>query len=1190
MLIDFHTHFFPDSIVKKSLALLSEKSGVQKMNSRLFSLLASFIFLISGCFSAVCAEQQPVAALWTFDGNLCDSSGHGNDANTPSPVFVPGNNGQGLKTVKDQILIPDSADLRLAPGLRIDFWMKFETQPLDGSPILAKEGEYTLRVDPSSEGGNIAFFVYLDGWEPRARSKIVPKPGTWYHVVMGWNGRDLFLEINDDKVRTPRIGIPAPTGEPVRIGPVDGVIDDLRIENPGAKQVGVAHWSFDGSLSDDSGKGHNIAGKDARFVAGRSGQALQSNLRLQVPGSPDLQLAPGFRIDCSVYFEQLPADGRFIVIKDGEYQLRLDSQKDGGRFAFFVNLNGWEPRASSDEKVKAGVWYRLIAKWDGFTVSLDVNGEKTQTSHSGLVKPGDRPLCIGATGGLIDDLRIENPRLPVIRVRGLTQEHTLLRAGRPEKFSAIIENIGQAVENAVVKLELQKGVTCLGKSIYELGTFPAATTTNVEWTVQADKEVCVWAGVHLTAGSCKPPAFHRVLAFFPASEQSALPTPVMKDGAKSVIHYIDSVEGNNVNTGTSLSVPWRDFTNINGKKLGAGEKLLIKRGSIINQELVISAAGTAENWAEIGAYGTGPRPIIHRNWDIDDRCVLVSNPDYLLIRSLVVSYAAKGLVVYYQKEGHAGLVIDDCIAHHIEGLYRPNAHGIPEWRDRNGPAGDGLHSSAGFAIIGAHARDLVLRNSEMFQTSWGFFVKGDNATVDRVFCHDNYVHNTSPHPAMISPRRSFLKNSIFDAPGGHAHAGTMGIMLCDPQGLVIRNCIFRNQPDSGSHDEGGIDFENHGDGCLIDHCTFQNNAGAAIEVLGLKVPQPKNVEIMNSRFIKNNTAHKLGPSEIYIWGKSPNPDVCCSTGSIHDNGYVTNPGVEFFTNEAPKTTSWELRNNTGYSTVKELEKAMPFNNPPVVNAGPDIFTDSRTVRLAGSVSDDGKPGNNQLVVKWEVLEGPGPVTFKNEGASKTKATFSVTGDYVLRLVGDDGELWLSDMVVVHVLPEDVKVAAAWEFNSTLNKEGWTEVNPGTRVQEWMDQKWECKSDPVKYVSGGYFILTIEDSPDAHLLSPDALDVDLKRNKTIRIKFQNHTPATKMRFRFTTDADAAWDEAKSRTFDVIANDNTPREYAVDMSTVPGWTGRLKQLRLDLATGTALTGTCRFDYIWIDNSKIGMPVEK
>ena len=294
-------------------------------------------------------------------------------------------------------------------------------------------------------------------------------------------------------------------------------------------------------------------------------------------------------------------------------------------------------------------------------------------------------------------------------------------------------------------------------------------------------------------------------------------------------------------------------------------------GAISTRNSPSPPAAPQDNWAEIGAYGTGPRPIIRRNWDIDDRCALVRNPDFLRIRSLVVCYAAKGLIVTYTEAGHRGLVIEDCIAHHIEGLYRPNSHGIPEWRDRQGPAGDGLNISAGIAITGAPATDLVLRDCEMFQCSSGYFVRGDDVLIDRVYCHDNFVHNTSPHPFVVGVRRTVLRNSIFDASGWHASAGTMGIMLGDPQGLIIRNCIFRNQPDSGSHDEGGIDFENSGNGCLIDHCTFENNAGAAIEVLGLKSPQTTNIEIRNSRFIQNNTAKKLGPAEIFIWGRVRDP-------------------------------------------------------------------------------------------------------------------------------------------------------------------------------------------------------------------------------------------------------------------------------------------------------------------------------
>ncbi len=651
-------------------------------------------------------------------------------------------------------------------------------------------------------------------------------------------------------------------------------------------------------------------------------------------------------------------------------------------------------------------------------------------------------------------------------------------------------------------------------------------------------------------------------------------------------YYVDSVTGRNTNTGSSPDSPWQDFYHINGKTLKAGERLLIKRGSVINQELRIGAQGSADRWVEIGAYGDGARPVLRRNWHIGDRCALIQDPDYLRIGSLAFSHAGKGLVVHYAKPGHAGLVIEDCIAHHIEGIYREwtICSGIPEWRGYAAPTDDGFRASAGIAVTG-RGRDITIRDCDIFQTSWGFWVAGEQVTLDRLYVHHCYTFNSSPHPALLGPKDSVMQNCIFDASGYHAFAGTMGIMLGRPRNLTIRNCTFRNQPDSGSHDEGGIDFENGGDGCLIDNCTFENNAGAAIEVLGLQSPQPKNVEIRRSRFIENNWAKKLGPSEIFIWGSGkPNPRVCCSTGTIESNGCVLVPGVEFFVNQAPTTTQWTLENNTTFVSVAELEKAMPYNKPPVVEAGPDLTSDRLTVQLAGSVSDDGNSAGSQLVTRWELLEGPGYVSFKDSGSANCGADFSRPGDYLLRLVGDDGQLWTSDVVTAHILPRGISVARAWEFDTPLDKEGWSEADLGTREQVEPPVKGQNGTSlPVKYVAGGYYIIAIDAAPDARLISADNLNVALNPHQSVRLRCQNHTTSARMAVRFTTIADDRWDDVKSKAFVVTPNDNDTQNYMVDLSQVPGWTGTLKQLRLDLTAGEAATGTVRVDSIRIENGR-------
>ena len=161
----------------------------------------------------------------------------------------------------------------------------------------------------------------------------------------------------------------------------------------------------------------------------------------------------------------------------------MNSPEEGGCFAFFVNLDGWEPRVCSDERVVPGRWYRLTARWDGFALTLDVNGQRTRVTRSGLPKPTDNPLVIGGLGGLIDNLKIENPRLPTLQVRDARQEHAILCAGRPEKLTTSIRNVGTGTEQVVVRFELPPGMRCLGEAVHELGAMPTGAEKTIEWTV-----------------------------------------------------------------------------------------------------------------------------------------------------------------------------------------------------------------------------------------------------------------------------------------------------------------------------------------------------------------------------------------------------------------------------------------------------------------------------------------------------------------------------------------------------------------------------------------------------------------------------------------------------------------------------------------------------------------------------------
>ncbi len=1101
----------------------------------------------------ISGRSEATMAYWKFDGDLKDASGRGHDISAGNAKFAAGYSGQALQAGA-RGSVGSSADLELAPGLKIDLWVRFECYSPGYHAFVRKEQEYMIRADPDEEGGEFSFFVYLNGWGPRVSSKVKPEPGAWYHLVAQWDGFNATLEVNGEKTSVQRLGMPKPGGRPLEISTMDGMIDELTVENamfpamqkylaktdaaPARRTVDMDHF----------GKG--AGWPEWMGVAGALLNVSGDRLEATLPDSGAMIVNPALDIDLR--------QRRYVCCD-------ISSPAEKPAMLVFITHSGY-----------GAVSFPVSRELRTSVIDMgNTRGWRGRLKSLALWVPG-----VGPNSVQMENLWVsgEPEGRPFLQVQRIVWDHAILSVGKEEKVSALVEvrgSRGLELKDVAASLTLPKGIRCLDDETRALGTLPTGTVKTVEWTLMAETATNGEVTVVLRAPDGAQ-ASKRSLLFAGSFTQL---TPVTQNTGAT--YYVDSVNGVNTGSGTSPDAPWKDFTNINGKTLGAGDRLLIRRGSVINQMLQVSARGTRDNWAEIGAYGTGPRPVIRRNWDIRDRCVLITDPDYLWIHSVVVTCAGSGIYVHCSQPNHAGLFIDDCIASHIEGRYGGylNSTGIPEWHDlpELNPAG-----YCGIMVGGRAAQDITFSNCEMFHTSSGFLAKGEWVTLDRIFCHDCYVHNTSPHP-VLDGRHLMLQNCIFDASGGHASRGTMGIMLADPRGLTIRNCTFRNIPDSGSGDQGGIDFEAGGDSCLIDGCTFENNAGAAIEVLGMGTsPQVRNVEISNSRFIKNSwvkTSH--GPAEIFIYGEG-NLATYCSTGTIHNNGYVLVPDVKFFVNKASATWSrWTLSDNVQYATVEELRKAMPLNDPPAVEAGDDIYSDHAVVQLAGTVTDDTKPADKRLQTRWETFEGPATVTFENDADPKTKATFAAGGDYLLRLVGDDGELWTSDMVAVHVLPGGTSVAKAWEFNRQLDKEGWTEENLGIHDRKEGPKYYEV-TKPVKYVSGGYYIVTVDNSDNACLLSGDDLGVDIGKHKTIRVRFQNHTPATRMRFSFTTAARPDWDGANSQIFDVTPNDNGPREYAVDMSQVPGWNGTLKQLRFDLATGSALTGTCRIDYIWIDSS--------
>lgn len=1072
---------------------------------------------------------------WSFDGSLKESSGacpfrgDGGDASFVSDCgsVALGMSGAIWKT-------NDEPDFDLVPGLQFSLRLKLDslTIPNGWATILRKgrtkdRGAYFLRVNRPDEGGRLALFVNVDGVvEPRVVSAEPVTTGRWYTVTGGWDGTRAYLAVDGKTNSVARLGMPSRCVAPLTLGPFKGAIAKLAI------------GTHDRTMPDGE------------------------------------SLLPGLLVSCTAKFTQIPKGETAILKKPGEYLLRYDrplTRKDG-EFNFFLNLDGkWEPRLTVRENVETGRNYRVSLAWNGKNAALHVDGAEATGARQGAVAHSAAHLVTGGGG-----VEVRNPRTSVLSVPEPFLEDVIVKElmpyeGRPFTLIAKCGNNGEELPDCRLTVEGVGDISVSPRTVL-LGDLRRGSSVPVEFRVEGARRRKEYVRFSLYSGKCRVLELVKPVIVMPSEVPSFRRVDLNPPVSGRVVRYIDSRGGDDAADGLSPATAWRSFKRVNGRRLGSGERLLLRRGSVFGEELKVSASATKDDWAEIAAYGEGFRPTIRRNRFIDDRCALIENPKYLVIRDLVVCNAGKGLDI----PGADGLIIENCLAHHVEGLYLVDSHGIPEWRGRTGAPGGCTGDGYGGGIA-ANGSDIVMRECEMYQCSSAFRLSGAEVGISRVFCHDNFCHNTSPHPYFTCTDRAWLVDSVFDSAGWNASAGTMGIMLAFNHGLVVRNCHFLNIRDSGVPDQGGIDFEAGGENVIVEGCTFRNNAGAAIEVLGLSSPQVRNLQIRGCRFDRNNHTLKHVPSEVFVWGRRKERNVLVSNGLISGNGYVLAPGVVFYTNQAERTRAqWKLTGNNRYATSEELNKAMPLGDPPAVVVAEEYWTDTECGVLNATVKSSGSVDGAKTLLRWEQLEGPENAVISNRDCGHCNVRLPECGDYRFLFKADNGVLWRSVRQAVHRVPAGVRIAKAWTFSRDLDPEGWTFEGLGTEreIVKGDASRWNTVANPVHIVGGDYFTLAVKTSSCARICSPPAIGVSSESCSHVRIRLNNHTSSRLMRILYTTKDRPCFSCDRSVVFPV-----EPYSVRDAVCVVPiAFDGELDRLRIDFsADGSSVNGTCRIDYI-------------
>jgi len=150
-------------------------------------------------------------------------------------------------------------------------------------------------------------------------------------------------------------------------------------------------------------------------------------------------------------------------------------------------------------------------------------------------------------------------------------------------------------------------------------------------------------------------------------------------------YYINSVSGNDLNSGKSESNPWKSLWKVNQQIFKPGDKILFSAGTSYEGKLVPKGAGKEGKPIQIDRYGKGENPAIHGN-GYNEFTLLLYNVEYWEVRNLEITNQGKE-----RKTKRRGVIVraedfGDC--HHIilEGLEIHNVNGILEKKKGGGSA------------------------------------------------------------------------------------------------------------------------------------------------------------------------------------------------------------------------------------------------------------------------------------------------------------------------------------------------------------------------------------------------------------------------------------------------------------------------------------------------------------------------
>ncbi|MDD6702894.1 MAG: hypothetical protein PUE34_00945 [Clostridiaceae bacterium] len=258
-------------------------------------------------------------------------------------------------------------------------------------------------------------------------------------------------------------------------------------------------------------------------------------------------------------------------------------------------------------------------------------------------------------------------------------------------------------------------------------------------------------------------------------------------------YYVDSINGDDTNSGKSVSSAWKTLEKASSEVYSEGDKILLKAGSIFDGTFTAQGSGNAENPITFGAYGDTEalgKPVVRSNEDV--RLVDIHNVSGWLVENIEFT-APNGKGNYITADGSGmttEITVRDCVFHDI--YYK-------RCETYSGGHCPIMLSSSGAT---ARLRNITLKDCNIYDCAYGVNMGG----LTREWTPDLFVSPEDSYNTGYTLDGLNLNNILYD-----------GIIITSVYGMVIRNCALINTSLNDDYPTAPM-WSHHASNYLVENC------------------------------------------------------------------------------------------------------------------------------------------------------------------------------------------------------------------------------------------------------------------------------------------------------------------------------------------------------------------------------------